>query len=262
MKKRPVAIMLIVLGIAGIFTWLLSSLFRENIGKTTDEKVLPKGKSSRPSVMTNRAFTSKREELRALLKEYNAPIEFYGVVVDESGKPLEGVEVQWDIVKSGSFAPSLGLATGANGSMHTLSNGYFTIKNETGSTLGINLLSKEGYHEVKRKVRTYSYGSNSEPHQPDCMKPEKFVIILDGGNRSIKKYIPLEFDWDGKIKEFSIPLPGRNEIMILIPEILGKIPNSQEKNWRIRIQVRTVRHARCLPESHVTKSSLVRSAAF
>lgn len=28
------------------------------------------------------------------------------------------------------------------------------------------------------------------------------------------------------------------------------------------LQRRTVRHARCLPESHVTKSSLVRSAAF
>jgi hypothetical protein len=238
MKKSLVAIILIVLGIAAIFTWVISSSPRENIGKTADEKVLPKAKSSRPPMVKSEAFTSKREELRALLKEDNAPIEFYGVVVDESGKPLEGVEVQWNIVKSGSFAPSLGLATGASGSMLTTNDGRFTLKNETGSTLGIKSLSKAGYHEVNGTVRSYGYGSTPEPHQPDQLNPVKYVMIRDGGTRAVKKQIPLRFDWDGTNKEIPISLPERSEVMVLTPEIIGQKANSQDYDWRIKIQIK------------------------
>ena len=238
MKKNLVAIILIVLGILVILTWILLSAPRENISKNAGEKIPPKTESSRPPTVTSEAFTSKREELRALLKADNAPIEFYGIAVDENGKPLEGVEILWDIVKSGSFAPSLGLAAGENGSIRTSKDGRFTIKNETGVTLEIKSLAKDGYHEVNRTVKSYGYGSNSNPHQPDRLKPEKFVMIRDGGNRSIKKYIPLAFDWDGKIKEISIPLSGRTEVIILTPEIIGQKPNSRDYNWRIKIQIK------------------------
>lgn len=238
MKKNLVSIILIVLGITAIFTWMRSIAPRENTRKNANENVLAKAKSAPPSMVMSEVLPNKREELLALLKADNAPIEFHGIVTDENSKPLEGVEVLWDIVKSGSFAPSLGLATRANGTVHSSNDGRFTIKNETGVTLGIKSLTKDEYHEVNRTVRSYGYGSNSKPHQPDRLKPEKFVMIRDGGNRSIKKYIPLAFDWDGKIKEISIPLSGRNEVMILTPEIIGKKPNPREYDWRIKIQIK------------------------
>jgi hypothetical protein len=237
MKKNLVVIILIVLGITAIFIWIQSSAPCDTIGKTADKKVSPKAEPS-PSMVTNEAFSSKREELRALLKADNAPIEFYGIVVNKSGKPLKEVEVSWNIVKSGSFAPSLGLATGATGLVRTSTEGRFSITNETGVTLGIKSLSKIGYHEVNRTVRSYGYGSNSEPHQPDQKNPERFVMIENGGTRSVKKEIPLRFDWDGKIKEIEIPLPGRNETMILTPEIGGQKQDARYSNWSIKIQMK------------------------
>lgn len=234
MKKSLVVIILIVVAIAVILTWILSRSPHEN----PERNVPQKAKSSRPPMETSEVITSKREELRALLREYNAPIEFYGIVIDESGKPLEGVEVQWDIVKSGSFAPSLGLATGTSGTMRTMNDGRFTLKNETGSTLGINLLSKTGYHEVNGTVRSYGYGSTPEPHQPDQLNPVKYVMIRDGGTRSVKKQIPLRFDWDGSSKEIPIPLPERSEVMVLTPEIIGQKQNCQDFDWSIRIQMK------------------------
>jgi hypothetical protein len=46
---------------------------------------------------------SKREEQFRLVNSDNAPIEFYGMVQDESGKGLAGVEVKWSVLKSGSL---------------------------------------------------------------------------------------------------------------------------------------------------------------
>jgi hypothetical protein len=238
MKKNLVAIILIGLGIFVIFICTRSGAPLENISKNAGEKIPLQTESSRLPMVTSEAFASKREELRALLKADNAPIEFYGIVVDENGKQLEGVQVLWDVVKSGSFAPSLGLAARENGSISTSKDGHFTIKNQTGVTLIIKSLTKHGYHEVNRTVKSYGYGSNSNPHQPDRLKPETFVMRRDGGNRSIRKYIPLTFDWDGKIKEISIPLSGRNEVMFLTPEIIGQKSNSRDYNWRIKIQIK------------------------
>ena len=238
MKKSLVPVILILLGIAIIITWRLLSVTNNDIDKTADEKASPIRRSSRPPMMTSGAFTSKREELRAILTADNVPIEFYGVVVDESGEPLEGVEVLWNIVKSGSFAPSLGLTTGSSGSMHTLNDGRFTINNETGSTLGIKSLSKVDYHELNGTVRSYGYGSTPEPHQPDQLNPVKYVMIRDGGNRSMKKRVPLRFDWDGTNKEIPISLPDRREVVILTPEITGQKPDSQDFDWSIKIQMK------------------------
>jgi hypothetical protein len=238
MKKKLVGIMLIFLGITGILIWIKSNVPRDNISKTVGEKVAPKAESSLSSTVTSEALSSKREELRALLEADNASIEFHGIVVNEFGEPLKEVEVSWSIVKSGSFAPSVGLAAGATGLVSTSTDGRFSITNETGVTLRITLLSKSGYHEVNRTVRSYGYGSNSEPHQPDQKNPERFVMIENGGTRSVRKEIPLRFDWDGKIKEIAIPLPGRNETMILVPEIVGQKQNLRYSNWSIKIQMK------------------------
>lgn len=238
MKNNFVVVILIVLGIAIIFIWIKSNDPRKIIGKNADEKTSSKVESSLPSMVTSEAFSSKRDELRALLKMDNAPIDFYGVVVDESGKPLNEVEVSWAIVMPGSFAPSLGLAASANGSARTSNDGLFSVKNESGCTLEIKSLSKTGYHEVNGTVRSYGYGSTSEPHQPNQLKPEKYVMIMDGRARSVKKQIPLRFDWDGKIKEISIPLPERSEVMILAPEVKGQKSNGQDHDWSIVIQMK------------------------
>jgi hypothetical protein len=237
-KKRLFIIVLFVLGVLLLFFWSGLGVIPKNIRRNPNQILPPERDLSPRPAQINQTFSSRGEEILALVKADNAPIEFYGVVEDESGKPLKEVVVLWDIIKSGSFAPSLGLALSASGSIVTGNDGRFLVKNESGCSLRIKAFSKAGYHEVSRTVKNFGYGSTPEPHQPDQLKPEKYVMIRDGGTRSIKKEIPLFFDWDGKIKEFSIPLAGKDQKMILTPEIIGFKKDSQDYDWSIKIQMK------------------------
>lgn len=217
--------------------WILWCSPHETIHEMSNKSAPSKPAVSAPSTVSPKPFSSKREELRALLKEDNVPITFYGIVTDENGAPLSDVEVSWDVLKAGSFAPSLGLQTGAKGVVHTDSSGKFSIMEE-GSSLSIETLMKKGYRKGRLMRASYGYGSNAEPYQADESKPERFLMIKDGTARSLKKEIRLGFDWDGKIKEIAIPLPGRNETMIITPEIGGKKPNARYSDWSIKIQMK------------------------
>jgi hypothetical protein len=237
MKNKLIIFVLIVLFLGGIFIWIPWSSPHENIHERSNKSALSKKAVSGPSTVSPKPFSSRSEELRALLKEENAPIAFYGIVTDENGDPLSDVEVSWDVLKAGSFAPSLGLQTGAKGVVHTGASGKFSIMEE-GSSLSIETLMKEGYRKGRLMRASYGYGSNAEPYQADESKPERFLMIKDGTARPLKKEIPLRFDWDGKIKEIAIPLPRRNEAMIITPEIGGKKPNARYSDWSIKIQMK------------------------
>lgn len=183
-------------------------------------------------IATLPATVSRREQLKNLIETNDNRINFFGVVTDTEGKPLEKVQVSWEIVKSGSFAPSLGLPTGSRGTAKTDSNGRFTIVNESGATIGIESLNYLGYHNIDNAPRSFGYG-NAEPHKPDILKPIRFVMAKDGGQRSKKVNIPLKFDWDGLPKEFEIGPKGFPDKIILIPtrELLKS--NGRDYNWKI-----------------------------
>jgi hypothetical protein len=238
MKKFYILILLAIIVTLGFFALVQSIKPLRSHRKNIDRRKPLKDIFQTPPAVDSHVFSSKSEELIALLKTDNVPIDFYGVVVDESGKPLTDVEVLWDIVKSGSFAPTLGLATGASGFRRTSSDGRFSVDNENGCSLEIKSLTKTGYHEINRTVRSFGYGSTPEPHQPIKTKPEKYVLIKDGGGRAVKKEIPLCFDWDGEMKEIEISLAGRNEMMIITPELRGKSLNARYSDWKIKIEMK------------------------
>ncbi len=176
---------------------------------------------------TGRMFT--------LLLSVNAPIDFYGIVLDENGKPLSDVEVSWEIVKAGSFVPGMGLSPGSRGNETSDRDGRFRI-HKSGSTLSIKSMSKAGYHQAPRTGNAYSYGDNAEPHKPDSKKPERYIMIKDGSKKSFKAEMPLRFDWDGQPKEFKIALNGREETMIIIPEIIVVNSNPRRHEWKVTIR--------------------------
>jgi hypothetical protein len=175
-------------------------------------------------------------QLQSLIESDNAPIAFYGLVVDEKGTPLSDVEVSWDILKSGSFAPSLGLPTGANGTVRTNSKGRFSVA-ETGSSLSIETLMKKGYRQGRQMQASYGYGSNAQPHRPDESKPECFLMVKDATRASVKVEIPLKFNWDGLPKEFEIGHKELSNKIILVPTREPSRTDIRDYNWKLIIKV-------------------------
>ena len=168
---------------------------------------------------------SGTNRLVSMLKSRNAAIRFYGVVVDEQGNPLRNVKVSWSAMRSGALAPALGLSTGDKGATATDSAGKFSIEN-SGTSLSIDSLEKNGFREARQTNRTFGYGENAAPHQPDGSKPQHFLMIKEGGAPSYRKEMLLAFDWDGEPKEFEIGVKEFKETLVLIPsrdpDIIGK----------------------------------------
>lgn len=194
-----------------------------------------KNVSGTSKISTLPVTVSRREQLKSLIETNDNRINFFGVVTDTEGKPLEEVQVSWDIVKSGSFAPSLGLPTGSRGTARTDTNGRFAILNESGTTVSIKSLDYSGYHNIDNAPRSFGYG-NAEPHKPDILKPIRFVMAKDGGQRSQKLNIPLKFEWDGLPKEFEIGPKGFSNRIILIPTREPLKSNERDYNWKIVIK--------------------------
>lgn len=178
----------------------------------------------------------KQDRLADIIATEDVAIEFYGVVMDPDGKPLENVEVEWDLLKAGAFAPSIAFPTGSRGKVMTDAAGKFTIANQKGLTISIESLKYTGYHSVERAPRSFGY-RNAEPHLPDPAKPVRFVMIKDGGKRSLKLEFPLKFDWDGNVKEFSMGPKGFPNKIILIPTRQPLKAGERIHQWKLVIKV-------------------------
>jgi hypothetical protein len=179
---------------------------------------------------------SREEKLRKLIATNDKIVEFYGKVLDTSGKPLGAVEVTWNLIKSGSFEPSLGFPTGSRGIAKTDAAGLFSILNESGVTLSIESLRYTGYHNIDTAARSFGY-RNAEPHQPNASTPIRFVMTKDGGTRSRKVNIPLNFDWDRTPKEFEIGFEEISEKIILIPSRELQKSGERGYDWKLSVRV-------------------------
>jgi hypothetical protein len=183
-------------------------------------------------------FNSSRLKRLLAISLDNSSVEFYGIVLDEKGKPLVDSEVSWDIIKSGSFLPGSGLSTGSRGVVKTGSDGRFVIKNETGVTLTIRSVKRDGYHQAERNGNAFSYGDNAKPHKPDHSVPERYIMIKNGTPKSFNTDVPLKFDWDGIAKEIKIDLNGREQTIVIKPELLKVEENPRQHHWKISIGVK------------------------
>jgi hypothetical protein len=144
--------------------------------------------------------------------------------------------VEWELIKAGAFAPSLGFPTWGQGTVKTNSKGEFSILNEKGKTISIKSLKYLGYHSLMRDPRSFGY-RNAAPHQPDPVSPVRFVMVKDGGIRSQKQDIPLKFDWDGKVKEINIGKKDSLPEIQLIPTRLPVESGNFRYDWKLVIQV-------------------------
>ena len=174
-----------------------------------------------------------KESILSVLKSEDGPITFYGQILDESEKSVSGATISYSIVKSGSFAPSTGFSTGAIGTVVSGTDGKFSISGETGVSLSIDVITKEGYSETPRNVRSFPFGDNSDPHRPNPLKPEVF-IISKGEAEAVRSDIRVRFNWDGS--SIRVPVEGLPESFILTGTRTG--PSTAEKyNWTFTLSL-------------------------
>jgi hypothetical protein len=228
MKRKIIFILFITI----IFLiWLFMIFNKKKISEiSTDENISHLNQNSNFQVVLQ-----EEENLRRVIETNDKKIDFYGKVLDIDGKFLRDVEVSWDLLKSGSFEPSLGLPTGSSGITKTDSAGRFSVLNESGITIRVNSLTYPGYHNIDIAPRSFGY-RNAEPHQPDPTAPVSFVMIKDGGKRSLVFNESLKFDWDGGSKKISLgPSELLNQI-ILIPSRKPLIPGERVHEWKLVIK--------------------------
>lgn len=108
--------------------------------------------------------------------EWKMPIEFYGKIVDQHNKPVEGVKVvfQWtDTSPTGT----------SERTVYSNSDGSFELVGVQGKRLGLTQIYKDGYYLVTNDMRhSFEYAAFFEEnyHQPDAKTPVVFRLRKKG----------------------------------------------------------------------------------
>jgi hypothetical protein len=180
--------------IASIVLAILLAIVRNGCSRLPEQIVHPTYSegSTRPSRSINPKSNKEpetKEEYAALVKEKciafakanNAPIAFYGRVVDQDSKPLQGVAVEYYVTAIPLIPVLWGPDETTNGSCITDQNGLFSVEGKRGVSLGVSSLIKAGYRESgyyeQGHARYEPYGS--QRHIPNRDKAVEFMLIRD-----------------------------------------------------------------------------------
>ena len=131
-----------------------------------------------------------REKSIAFAKRNNAPIAFYGRVVDQDGKPLQGVAVEFTVTAIPMIPLPWGPDKSTNESCVTDQNGLFSVDGKRGVSLGVRSLRKSGYRESGYYLQGHARYEPYSPqrHIPDRNKPVEFMLIRDDLPKSEEVY--------------------------------------------------------------------------
>jgi hypothetical protein len=160
--------------------------------------------------------------------QWRMPIEFYGKVVDERERPVQGAKfdiVGTDASPSGNFYRTL----------YSDANGTVSLKGLRGKTFGV-LVSKDGYYRPQTNRRSFEYAAFSDPsyYQPDPNNPVIFHL------RKIGEPAPLIVSDGEFIMTFGMPwaVPLPQEIAGASPVEITVFQNDiRPKDWNARISV-------------------------
>ena len=134
------------------------------------------------------AEEKRREKVQAIVEWRNVPISYYGKVVDQDETPIGGVKVHYS-VQSLYALPVLPGAKSEFFDIVTDAMGLFVIAGHTGSGMGIDTLTKEGYKYTAKAGRGALYSGNGErDYRPDAKSPEIFTMVQLGAAEPLVNY--------------------------------------------------------------------------
>jgi len=177
------------------------------------------------------------EKSREFSKAMNRPIEFYGRVVDQDGRPLEGVMVPYEIDSIPAIPVPWGPSDVSKGSTATDHAGCFSVRGKRGCYLGIGIMSKAGFREPGFRNGSFRYEPGSAArHHPDPAKPVEFTLIRDDLPLAVKVYGKnLSFVWNaGQVTVNCGPALGS---LVLTPKRNGMNPADtlQSFDWSVDV---------------------------
>ena len=153
-----------------------------NISASATTTVTPK------SPQTN--LVTPEDKFRALVENKNIQINFWGLVEDQDGNPLEGVKVvgdtrTWYVTKTLNFD-----ARFPKFNTMSDSSGKFELRDASGDVLAIKSLEKEGYEPEPHAPREFGFHTSerfsSNPDDPTIFKMWKtnsHELLITGEKR-------------------------------------------------------------------------------
>lgn len=122
---------------------------------------------------------AKQEQEKAFSMAFNTPINFWGKVIDENGKPVPGA-----LVKLGTADRPW--ETGSSYERTTDGSGLFSITGVKGLSISVDV-SKDGYYQTSRSRGQISYAQPSGNKEPMPTSDNPTVFEL----RTMGKTVPL-----------------------------------------------------------------------
>jgi hypothetical protein len=123
----------------------------------------------------------------------NAPITFYGKVVDENNQPVAGVQVHAEIMLGYWISPTVGGQKFDHISLTTDADGKFIVDNLKGTSIRFNEIEKDGY-QLSSKVGKPTYLYYPVKVHPDPERPEVFRMWKKRGAERL-----INSSWDHKV---------------------------------------------------------------
>lgn len=196
MNRRNYIIFMIIAFIAAIVFWseqkspvqpYSAPVFHPAITETRILGIIAKSTSgaTRDSKNASRVVSGESNaiapiENNELHTTGNAPITFYGKVIDQDNKPLAGVKVNLEIFVGYMTSATTGEMKRDKVTLETDENGQFTLKNVKGHSVTVLSVEKNGYELSQKSNWFFAYSSSSEIFHPDSSNP----VILTMWKRS------------------------------------------------------------------------------
>lgn len=147
-----------------------------NVSKNDKREQPPNSPSSTLPPVQQSSGTAAKAQLpvdQRLLSEWRAPIDFYGKVVDESGNPVSGANVQF----TWNEKPIEG--DDQHSSMQSDSNGLFELHGAHGPSLDVRV-SKPGYYTLHNDRWSFAYSMSDSNYVASAADPAIFHLRKKG----------------------------------------------------------------------------------
>ena len=181
------------------------------------------------------------EKVRAAAEGFNAPISFWGKVVDQEGRSLAGVNVRYSVRKMAVPASGFPDYRSEFYDLTTGGDGAFTITGKNGDSLSIEAITKKGYQPSSREQRSFAYAQAPTVFTPDAQHPVVLTMMKAGGAVQLKRFTGrIGVPYNGTAVAFD-PLTGRRgsgslKISVLRVPSSGAVP-TRDYPWTLTVKI-------------------------
>ncbi|MBI5382389.1 MAG: carboxypeptidase regulatory-like domain-containing protein [Opitutae bacterium] len=120
------------------------------------------------------AVKKRIADIRAGLGYINRPIEFYGLVIDQDGRPLSGVKVMLSAMHVIEALPGVQGSRSEEIVRVTDSTGRFSLTGVSGNDVSVKSIELPGYELSPKTKRGFSYYGTQDIYKPEAQAPVVF----------------------------------------------------------------------------------------